>query len=326
MSIISENIRYLRNRNDLTQEQLARRLGTKRPNIGAYEEARANPPRETLIKLSQLFGVTLDQLLTVDLRRIRDTPSLNLGPASATPPPPVYRPETARPPQPIQKVVDTYFREKSQVNLVAQRVTLRKLNRLDFLSDTPVELPKASEAFNRTTITAPSVVQAPVTTAPTPVDSVIRLVNQGRMSEYVMKSRQGEYIQQLPPFQGPQTKAGVVRAFEVGDDFSIPGSILIAEQVTDWYTLEDSRHYLIVSRMQGLLYRRVYNQLKIKSTLLLSSDNPGIQTIELSLKDIVEVWAVRGFYSTKLPEPPVSLDRMKALVEELKEELDRAKA
>lgn len=322
MSIISENIRYLRNRNDLTQEQLARRLGTKRPNIGAYEEARANPPRETLIKLSQLFGVTLDQLLTVDLRRIRDTPSLNLGPASATPP--VYRPETPRPPQPIQKVVDTYFREKSQVNLVAQRVTLRKLNRLDFLSDTPIELPKASEAFNRATATAPPVIQTPVPT--TPVDPGIRLVNQGRMNEYVMKSRQGEYIQQLPPFQGPQTKAGVVRAFEVGDDFSIPGSILIAEQVTDWYTLEDSRHYLIVSRMQGLLYRRVYNQLKIKSTLLLSSDNPGIQTIELSLKDIVEVWAVRGFYSTKLPEPPLSLDRMRALVEELKEELDRAKA
>ncbi len=324
MSIISENIRYLRNRNDLTQEQLARRLGTKRPNIGAYEEARANPPRETLIKLSQLFGITLDQLLTVDLRRIRDTPSLNLGPASVTPPPPVYRPETARPPQPIQKVVDTYFREKSQVNLVAQRVTLRKLNRLDFLSDTPVEVPKASEAFNR--VTAPPVIQAPVTAAPTSVDPGIRLVNQGRMNEYVMKSRQGEYIQQLPPFQGPQTKAGVIRAFEVGDDFSIPGSILIAEQVTDWYSLEDSKHYLIVSRMQGLLYRRVYNQLKIKSTLLLSSDNPSIQTIELSLKDIVEVWSVRGFYSTKLPEPPVSLDRMKVLVEELKEELDRAKA
>ncbi|MDQ1088889.1 helix-turn-helix transcriptional regulator [Siphonobacter sp. SORGH_AS_1065] len=321
MSIISENIRYLRNRNDLTQEQLARRLGTKRPNIGAYEEARANPPRETLIKLSQLFGVTLDQLLTADLRRIRDTPSLNLG--TSAPPPPVYRAEPSRPPQPIQKVVDTYFRQKSQVNLVAQRVTLRKLNRLDYPAATlPVEKPKSFDTPNQTPTLTPSV-NAPSTNVSQ--DSGIRLVKKEQTSEYLTKSRQGEYIQQLPPFQGPRTQSGVIRAFEVGEDFSIPGSIIIAEQVNDWYKLEDSKHYVIVARPQGIMYRRVYNQLKIKSTLLLSSDNPAIQTLEVSSKDIIEVWAVKGFYSTQLPEPPLSLDRMKALVEELKMELDRVK-
>lgn len=322
MSIISENIRYLRNRNDLTQEQLARRLGTKRPNIGAYEEARANPPRETLIKLSQLFGVTLDQLLTADLRRIRDTPSLNLG--TSAPPPPVYRAEPSRPAQPIQKVVDTYFRQKSQVNLVAQRVTLRKLSRLDFpaASSSTAEKPKVFE-----NVTPPPVAASTISpsTAGLTNDPGIRLVKKEQTSEYLNKSRQGEFIQDLPPFQGPQTQSGVIRAFEVGDDFSIPGSILIAEQMTDWYKIEDSKHYLIVARPQGIMYRRVYNQLKIKNTLLLSSDNPAIQTIEVSSKDVLEVWAVRGFYSTQLPEPPLSLDRMKSLVEELKMELDRVK-
>lgn len=322
MSIISENIRYLRNRNDLTQEQLARRLGTKRPNIGAYEEARANPPRETLIKLSQLFGVTLDQLLTADLRRIRDTPSLNLG--TSAPPPPVYRAEPSRPPQPIQKVVDTYFRQKTQVNLVAQRVTLRKLSRLDFpAASVPVaEKPKAFETITPTAIASPSITPSIPNLRN---DSGIRLVKKEQTNEYLNKSRQGEFIQDLPPFQGPQTQSGVIRAFEVGEDFSIPGSVIIAEQITDWYKIEDSKHYVIVARPQGIMYRRVYNQLKIKNTLLVSSDNPAIQTLEVSSKDIIEVWAVRGFYSAQLPEPPLSLDRMKSLVEELKMELDRVK-
>ncbi|WP_198555107.1 hypothetical protein [Siphonobacter sp. SORGH_AS_0500] len=220
-------------------------------------------------------------------------------------------------------MVDTYFRQKSQVNLVAQRVTLRKLNRLDYPAATlPVEKPKSFDTPIQTPALTPSV-NAPSTNVSQ--DSGIRLVKKEQTSEYLTKSRQGEYIQQLPPFQGPRTQSGVVRAFEVGEDFSIPGSIIIAEQVNDWYKLEDSKHYVIVARPQGIMYRRVYNQLKIKSTLLLSSDNPAIQTLEVSSKDIIEVWAVKGFYSTQLPEPPLSLDRMKALVEELKMELDRVK-
>ena len=48
MSIVSNNIKYLRRLNGLTQEQFARRIGIKRSLLGAYEEARANPNLENL--------------------------------------------------------------------------------------------------------------------------------------------------------------------------------------------------------------------------------------------------------------------------------------
>jgi transcriptional regulator with XRE-family HTH domain len=43
MSIVSNNIKYLRRLNGLTQEQFARKIAIKRSLLGAYEEARANP-------------------------------------------------------------------------------------------------------------------------------------------------------------------------------------------------------------------------------------------------------------------------------------------
>ncbi|MFT4031881.1 MAG: helix-turn-helix transcriptional regulator [Siphonobacter sp.] len=305
MSIISENIRYLRNRNDLTQEQLARRIGTKRPNVGAYEEARANPPRETLIKLSQLFGITIDQLLTVDLRKIRDTSSLNLSMSTLPPPVPIFKAAETRPP--VQQVGDTYFQPKSQVNLVAQRVMLRTINRLA----TPfVECIPTVESACSTTPNVPS---------------VIALVRKDQLTDYITKYRQPEFLQQLLQFQWPEARKGTFRAFEVGNDFTFPGAIVVGEQVVDWFLLKDARHYLVITKTQGVLYRRVYNQLKIKNVLLLSSDQATTPTLELSAKDILELWLVRGFYSTQLPEPPVSVERVKAIVEELRLELDRVK-
>lgn len=315
MSIISENIRYLRSRNDLTQEQLARRIGTKRPNIGAYEEARANPPREALIKLSQLFGVSIDQLLTTDLRRIRDTPSLDLGPASSPPPPPVFKPETPRPPQPIQKVVDTYLREKSQVHLVAQRVTLRKLNRLEEApAASPVSL-QVAERRKETVIAPP----------PGRETSGVRLVRRAQLDDYLHKFRHPEFIRELPDFQWPFEGRGTLRAFEAGDDFVFPGAIVVGEKVEDWFTAEDGKHYLIVASHHGFLYRRIYNELKIKNTLLLSSDSPGVRSMELPVKDILEIWAVKGFFSQQLPEPALSIDRVRSLVDELRIELERVR-
>lgn len=316
MSIISENIRYLRSRNDLTQEQLARRIGTKRPNIGAYEEARANPPREALIKLSQLFGVSIDQLLTTDLRRIRDTPSLDLGPAASPPPPPVFKPETPRPPQPIQKVVDTYLREKSQVQLVAQRVTLRKLNRLDY-GPLPVVPPIVERRKD------PVVLSEPVREVREAAG--IRLVRRALLDDYLHKFRHPEFIRELPDFQWPFTGRGTLRAFEAGDDFVFPGAIVVGEKVEDWFTAEDGKHYLIVANHHGFLYRRIYNELKIKNTLLLSSDSPGVRSMELPVKDILEIWAVKGFFSQQLPEPALSIDRVRSLVDELRLELERVK-
>ena len=67
MSIVSNNIKFLRKKEHLTQEQLALKIGIKRSLVGAYEEGRADPRLNNLLKIAELFNVTVDSLISQDL-------------------------------------------------------------------------------------------------------------------------------------------------------------------------------------------------------------------------------------------------------------------
>ena len=59
----SYNVRWLRNLNELTQTELSVKLNCTRSIIGAYEEGRAEAKFEMLIKMADLFNVSIDDLL-----------------------------------------------------------------------------------------------------------------------------------------------------------------------------------------------------------------------------------------------------------------------
>lgn len=63
------NLLKLRNANSLTQEQLATQLKISRSNIGAYEEGRARPDYDRLIKIADFFGVTVHEIIAVKLKK-----------------------------------------------------------------------------------------------------------------------------------------------------------------------------------------------------------------------------------------------------------------
>lgn len=60
---IMKNLRSARNSLGLTQQQVADSLGIERPSYARYETGDRQPDVSTLIKLSQLLGVTTDYLL-----------------------------------------------------------------------------------------------------------------------------------------------------------------------------------------------------------------------------------------------------------------------
>lgn len=64
----SERIRTLREANNMTQQELGRKLGVTKAVISSYETGLHQPKHEMLFHLSRLFGVTLDYLYSdVDL-------------------------------------------------------------------------------------------------------------------------------------------------------------------------------------------------------------------------------------------------------------------
>lgn len=60
---LGARLRMLRKRRKLSQEELTSRLGLNRGTYGQYEIDRRQPDYETLKKLAQFFGVSIDYLL-----------------------------------------------------------------------------------------------------------------------------------------------------------------------------------------------------------------------------------------------------------------------
>ena len=63
--LISNNIRKLRfNHNEMTQEQLAKKVGVTRQTIIAIESAKYSPSLELAFRIAQVFGVPLGEVFS----------------------------------------------------------------------------------------------------------------------------------------------------------------------------------------------------------------------------------------------------------------------
>jgi len=69
MSIFSDNIRFLRTQKNLSQQELADQILMSRVRYSKYEDGRSEAPYELLIRISKYFNLSIDLLLTVDIRK-----------------------------------------------------------------------------------------------------------------------------------------------------------------------------------------------------------------------------------------------------------------
>jgi len=60
---LSENIKFYRKSMKLTQEQLANLLNGKKSLVSNYENGHSTPDIYTLIKIADIFQITLDELV-----------------------------------------------------------------------------------------------------------------------------------------------------------------------------------------------------------------------------------------------------------------------
>jgi DNA-binding XRE family transcriptional regulator len=65
---LRQNIKVLRGRKDLSREGLAEVLQVNSKTIEAYEQGRALPKIKTLCKLSDYFGVPIDDIIRKELK------------------------------------------------------------------------------------------------------------------------------------------------------------------------------------------------------------------------------------------------------------------
>ena len=71
-----DNLQHLRATHAMTQEQLALMLGVSRQSVTKWEAEKSYPEMDKLLKLCQIFDVTLDDLVQGDLTTSAPTPAV----------------------------------------------------------------------------------------------------------------------------------------------------------------------------------------------------------------------------------------------------------
>jgi len=141
-----------------------------------------------------------------------------------------------------------------------------------------------------------------------------------------------EFTEALPRFNLPvkevnQNKS--YRLFQITGDSMLPiasGSYILTEYIQDYYDIKNNKCYIIISKDEGIEYKRVINMLDESKELVLKSDNAEYPPYTISQESILEVWKAIGFLSFNLPDPEdLSFHKLSSIVMELKKDINKLK-
>lgn len=82
---LADKVQQLRKQNNLSQEQLADKMGVSRQSISKWESGQSVPEISKIVQLSDIFGVTTDYILKDDIEfeQYSDSPSKGNGEKSS---------------------------------------------------------------------------------------------------------------------------------------------------------------------------------------------------------------------------------------------------
>jgi transcriptional regulator with XRE-family HTH domain len=107
-------------------------------------------------------------------------------------------------------------------------------------------------------------------------------------------------ISELPLISIPSLGSGDYRAFEISGDSMLPivsGSIIIGERLSELDSVKKGKTYIMVTKNDGVIFKRIEKVLGVDGELQLRSDNPIYTNYSISGDDILEVWQAKAVIS-----------------------------
>ena len=133
-----------------------------------------------------------------------------------------------------------------------------------------------------------------------------------------------EFIDELNTFTLPMLTGGDYRAFEIVGDSMMPtpsGSIIVGEKVENLDDVKNSHTYIVVSRTDGIVYKRMLKNNRQKNKFTLVSDNPAYQPYSISSEDIIEVWQAQTVISKANTQQRWDVNQLANLVNNLQQQV-----
>jgi len=132
------------------------------------------------------------------------------------------------------------------------------------------------------------------------------------------------FIDELNTFTLPMLGAGQFRAFEIVGDSMLPtpsGSIIVGEKVESVNDVKNNQTYVVVSRAEGIVFKRLIKNKADKNQLTLVSDNPSFQPYQMNAADMLELWQAQMVISKVTAQPAWDMSQLASLVTNLQEQV-----
>jgi transcriptional regulator with XRE-family HTH domain len=133
-----------------------------------------------------------------------------------------------------------------------------------------------------------------------------------------------EFIDELNTFTLPMLSGGNYRAFEIVGDSMMPtpsGSVIVCEKVDDVDEVKNNLTYIVVSKNDGIVYKRVLKGNRTKNKLTLVSDNPAYKPYSIAGEDILEVWQAQYIIAKATQQQRWDVDHLANVVNSLQQQV-----
>lgn len=124
-------------------------------------------------------------------------------------------------------------------------------------------------------------------------ENLIEVVPVKASAGYLSGYDDPEYIEQLQKIKLPFLPTGKHRAFPIKGDSMLPmkdGAFVIGRFVENRSEITTGKTYVLITLNDGMVYKRVMNNIDFNGSLLLMSDNKTYNDYSVPISEVLELW------------------------------------
>ena len=137
-----------------------------------------------------------------------------------------------------------------------------------------------------------------------------------------------EFIDELNTFTLPMLSGGNYRAFEIVGDSMLPtpsGSVIVGEKLENLDDVKNNVACIVVSRNEGIVYKRVQKNGRQKNKLTLVSDNPVFHPYTVNAEEVLEMWQAQVVISRTNSQNRWDMSQLATVVSDLQQQVTSLK-
>lgn len=137
-----------------------------------------------------------------------------------------------------------------------------------------------------------------------------------------------EFIDELNTFTLPMLTGGNYRAFEIIGDSMLPtpsGSVIVGEKVDNLDDMKNNAACIVISRNEGIVYKRVQRNNKQKNKLTLVSDNPIFHPYTVNADEVLEMWQAQVVIARANTQNRWDMNQLANVVSDLQQQVSSLK-